>query len=280
MLLVTDSVVHRPCRSVGHRNNILNILILSRERIRKVPTSVYLLCLSVSDITFLWTAMVPRMLQQAYNLDIRTGSQFFCTMISWLPVTTAGYSVWILALLTLERVFLTKMPVIAKSKLNRRFSIAAAIVTLLVCVLSTGHVLAAAKIKQVGVYDENGTLLDSQPRCVQTSYFATFYKETWPLTLLIGLNLVPMMITLSGNITIFTAIISQRKKINITLDGHSVPNRIKNATKLLFVVSAFFIVTTAPFTIGNVTLASQSTVRGEERATQTHIHSATPPYVL
>lgn len=43
----------------GTFGNVLNAIILSRNKLRKISTSLYLLCLSAADLAILWTLTLP-----------------------------------------------------------------------------------------------------------------------------------------------------------------------------------------------------------------------------
>ena len=65
---------------LGTIANCLNVLVLSRRRLRKYPNTTFLLFLAVSDCVFLWT-VIGRILLLVYtNTDIRDLSVFNCIM--------------------------------------------------------------------------------------------------------------------------------------------------------------------------------------------------------
>ena len=246
----------------GTFGNILNIVVLSRRRMRQYPTTVYLLCLSFGDCTFLWLGMGSRMLLQGYDIDVKAVSPFLCKVIIWLPVTCAGYSVWIIVLMTFERVLLTRWPVSAKVKLTRRNTVKIVVVLFAMCVSLTCHFLYVSKL----VVNENtdGSNMNKY-RCTYTDGpNVEFYTKRWPFIVLFVLNIVPMVLVICGNITIAVSIIIQRKKMakvnpvsqHLANQGGN-PKKIKTATKTLFFVSAMFIITSLPFTLGNVVMSLQ-----------------------
>ena len=247
--------------ATGTVGNLLNIVVLSRKRMRTFSISVYLMCLSIADLTFLWWGMVPRMLLQGYKNNIRAESAFLCKMISWAPVTSAGFSVWILAILTVERVILTRWPIAARATINRKTSTIAVITTFIGVCCFTIHVPFSSEIKTVVRYGENGTVLGITARCSYASAAdATFYSKYWPLLVLTALNLLPMTVVVAGNLNILFTIISQNRKLRRIKPSSQVsqemfPRKVKSATKMLFLVSAVLIITTLPFTLGNVIMA-------------------------
>ena len=69
-----------------------------------------------------------------------------------------------------------------------------------------------------------------------------------------------MTVVVAGNLNILFTIISQNRKIRRIKPSSQVsqeifPKKVKSATKMLFLVSAVLIITTLPFTLGNVIMA-------------------------
>lgn len=263
----------------GTVGNIINIVVLSRRSMRKFSTSVYLLCLACSDLTFLWTGMGPRMLLHGYDLDIKAKSAFVCKVVTWLQASAAGYSIWILVLLTLERVFLTKSPVLARVILSRTKTLIAALTTLVLCLLLTLHGLFGYDSVTFIAFDRGSNTSYSKSMCtVANTDFASFYKRTWPLIVLVVLSIIPMAVILIGNIAIALTIIVQRRKMRRVNTGANTeqnagPAKVKSATKLLLLVSTMFMSTTLPFTFGNVILASRKPSTVQQAALKHLIYS-------
>lgn len=264
---------------IGTLGNLLNIVILSRRGMRKSSTSVYLLCLAVSDLTFLWLGMDPRMLLYGYNMDLKAKSVFLCKMVNWLQSSAAGFSMWTVVLLTLERVFLTKFPITAKRRITRNKTIAVVTIVLLLNLSLTSHVLFAFRLVSVKLPQQNRSAAHTVTICTMaSSSLVPFYKSIWPVLLLVVQNSVSFMLIFLGNITIAVTIIVQRqkmRKINTVTHGalQSAPSRVKSATKMLFLVSTMLFISTLPFTTGNVILTQQKARNAQEEAQKQFIYS-------
>jgi len=262
---------------IGTFGNLLNVVVLSRSRLRKSSTSVYLVCLAFGDCVFLWTGMGPRILLQGFGMDIKVKSDVLCKVLTWLPVTAAGYSIWTLVVMTFERVMLTKWPLAARSRMSTRTSRVTAIVVLALCVSLTGHGLIAAKVRTSQVTNVNIT--SSITKCTYTyGESDTFYRKVWPVIVLIVLNIVPMALIVVGNLTIALALITQRRKLRrinpATRNQHKIfPNKVKSVTKMLFLVSGMFIVTSLPFAVGNVIMSNQKSESLTDKARQLLVYS-------
>ena len=244
----------------GTFGNILNVVILSRRKLRGSTTTVYLLCLSVSDCTFLWLGMGPRAFLQGYGKDVKLLSQFACKIISFAPVTAATFSTWSLVLLTVERVLLTKWPMKARSRMTLKKARIAAAVTLLLIVSLTSHFFIVPELRYIDVKNENGTVTDNKLMCTYAPYASMlFYKKIWQVIILFVLTIFPTTLVILGNVTIIFTILAQRRKlmkvIPIGQTKDEGPKKVKSATKMLILVSAMFMLTTMPFSVGNVVMS-------------------------
>lgn len=264
---------------VGTVGNVINIVVLSRRRMRASSTSVYLTCMAFGDLLFLWIGMGPRMMLQAYEIDLKAKSEFLCKMITWVPVTAGGCSVWSLVMMTMERFLLTKWPVTARARLTRKKAIIACVTVVLAVLSLTLQVLIVATLKSSTEYDENENKLLVNTACVYIyGQSATYYKTGWPVLVLVAFNLAPIVLILLGNVSIVLTLISQRRKLRRTnpelTHQHIVsPNKGKAATKMLFLVSAMFIVTMSPFTLGNAIMSQLKVTSITEKATRQLIYS-------
>lgn len=246
---------------IGTCGNILNMILLSRRNMRKISISVYLLCLSGADFTFLWTTMFPRMVLEVYNSDIKAQSLFTCKVVSWLSITSTGCSIWILVVMTIERVLAIKLPLLARMKFTRKTSLIAALTTLFICTSLTAQILVVYGVKTIVVNDPNGNATITKRQCAFISDdVTTFHKFVWPSIILVLLTIIPMLTIILGNLTIVIESVTKRKRVNplSNMEGINSTRKAKSVTKTLVLVSTFFVVTTLPFTLGNVFLSRQT----------------------
>ncbi|XP_052236161.1 pyrokinin-1 receptor-like [Dreissena polymorpha] len=134
---------------VGVVGNTLNIIILSRNRIRKFSTSVYLMFLAVSDMLFMFSSCLIETVYETTGKRLEDTSNFMCKTSHWIAHTSAGFSVWLLVLLTIERVLLTKWPYVAKARLSSRNALKASLVTAVMCALFPVHYFFGFEIRLV-----------------------------------------------------------------------------------------------------------------------------------
>jgi len=227
---------------IGTCGNIFNIVILVRPRMRKYTTSAYLFALAFSDTTFLWVASFPRVLEHINGWLINDMyPRVFCHTIPWLTYMSGGYSVWLLAAMSLERMLMTKYVTFAKTKLTVKNARICCCVILVVVSLLSVHYFFGVEIQQTA-------------GCEWKLEYGEFYRETWPVIVLVVLNFIPMIIIIVSNIGILINVISQKRKLQkvnpITESKNAKSDDKLNAmTRMLFMISSFFVITTLPFTL-------------------------------
>ena len=87
----------------GTFTNIFSLLVLSRKRMRKHSTYVYLAFLSVIDLLALWLGIIRDYLAHGYGIYIR--SMWLCKIHSFMFYFTLDLSSWILVAVSLDRFF-------------------------------------------------------------------------------------------------------------------------------------------------------------------------------
>nr|QVK45663.1 G protein-coupled receptor [Proales similis] len=85
----------------GTCTNIFSLLVLSRKRMRKHSTYVYLAILSVIDLLALWLGLLRDYLAHGYGIYI--GSTLLCRLHSFFFYYTLDMSSWILVAVSLDR---------------------------------------------------------------------------------------------------------------------------------------------------------------------------------
>ena len=230
---------------------------------RKYSTGVFLLSLALADICLLWTTAFVFMYESVLGTNVQTFSPVLCKWLPWIRHTSGGFSVWILVFLTLERMIMTRSLEHTRTKLTTKNAAVASVVLLCFCALYSSHYFFGTSIQEVRL-DNNA----SELQCIGTaSQFVAFYKTTWPVMVLVGLNLIPIALIILGNLTIIVNIIQQRRHLMkiypANISNHSTVHKRKSLTKLLFLLCGFFITTTAPYTITNVLIVRVKPARTE-----------------
>ena len=241
----------------------MSLVVLSRKRLRRFSTTMYLLFLAGSDLTLLWTSLLRRVLKFVARIDILNYSEFHCRTNEWLAMTSGSFSIWLLVLMTIERAVFTKSPVFAKRRMTRKFAFVLCSIVLAAIALINIHYIFGKRISYAMNYTGNGTLnngqvnntlFDTTPsfRCTYVSpAYANFAAKLWPALGLGMFNLLPLILIFTGNISIFLKLRQQRRKLQPTSKnpGYLGYDRNTKATKMLFVLCGFFLFTTTPYSI-------------------------------
>ena len=85
----------------GTFTNILSLLVLSRKRMRKHSTYVYLAILSVIDLLAIWLGIMRDYLAHGYGIYIK--SMWLCKVHSFLFYFSLDFSSWILVAVSVDR---------------------------------------------------------------------------------------------------------------------------------------------------------------------------------
>ena len=85
----------------GTFTNILSLLVLSRKRMRKHSTYVYLAILSVIDLLALWLGITRDFLAHGFNIHIK--ALWLCKLHSFFFYYSLDMSSWILVAVSVDR---------------------------------------------------------------------------------------------------------------------------------------------------------------------------------
>ena len=255
----------------GTLGNTLNIIILLRRRLRKYSTTVYLVCLAVSDMSTLWVSTLPNIISHGFGVNVWESSQFCCKSLNWMSHTTAAYSIWLLVLLTVERMLLTRCPVFSRTSLTRRVSLITSSVCLFVITAMCAHYAFGLEIRTASL-DLHGTNVTTTVCTYTSTKFKLFYKTSWALIILFVFNLIPVILIVISNAVILITIMVQRKRLSqVNPSGQAQKansyKKTKSSTKLIFLISIFFIFTTLPYTINRAVshLRPSTDTKGEAK---------------
>lgn len=224
----------------GTVGNVLNIIILQRKRLQRNSSSVYLSLLAVADSCTLWFSTFPEILLRGFGRDIKASSQFSCIINNYVAYVAGGYSLWLVVLLTIERMMLTKCPVFSRLHLTRR----TALITTLVClVISVGfftHIPYRFGIEDIVEDHGNGTIVRRRS-CISLS---TFDTTIWLILIWFLFNLIPMILLVIANGVIIVTIIVQRKRFGAVnpvgrVNKQNTYKKTKSSTKMVLLISAF-----------------------------------------
>lgn len=230
----------------GTLGNGLNILILLRKRLQKYSSTVYLIFLAGADLCTLWTWTFSNIIFQGFGRDIRASSQFSCKIILFVTCTAGGYSMWLIVLLSIERMVLVRFPVFSKSNITRRSALITALACLGLIASPLSYVLFKYELKYNAMNSDNATA--QKIICDSPSTEKHFRIILW-----LFFNLVPIALLLIGNGVIIVTIVVQRRRyctVNPVERAHkyNIYRKTKSSTRMVLLISAFFISTIFPYT--------------------------------
>lgn len=257
---------------LGTIGNCLNILVITRKRMRTYSTSVYILFLAVSDLVFLWASILETSEYVFMGINIQNWSIFNCRFHFWSVFMTGGFSIWLLVLLTVERTLYTTIPVFARSNVTPKTALATVVITFICLALLTGPTLFMFKFTGTEKAVDSGIVRNStisQPiqtavvkRCVLSSEaFNNFKNNEWRILVLVIFNIIPMIIVVAGNAIIAMTIRNRTKKIHPTpnLTCHTtslsaatettVKKKRPSPARMLLTLSVCFMITTTPYCV-------------------------------
>lgn len=244
---------------IGTIGNILNICILSRQPLRRYSTGVFLLTLAISEITFLWSGLLPDTVYSITAFRFEDQAEIICRTRWWWALTSASFSVWVLVLLTLERTLLTKAPVFSRKYLTSKSAAISAFVVFLTIVSVNSHLLfgftlESKKAERIHRNETgNSVVLADLPCDFASTEYKLFYERTWSILVFILYTLLPAIIIISGNVNIALVLmfrIKRQAKIVPAVAAKKIAeDRQKSSAKMLFILCLVFLITTMPYCI-------------------------------
>lgn len=105
---------------VGTFGNLISLVALTRPTLRRYSTSVYLTFLAVSDLLVLYCVVLRETVYAVTGKRFADASWLSCRATWWFAYTAAGSSVFMLVLLTCERVLMIKAPMFLRNKLTSK----------------------------------------------------------------------------------------------------------------------------------------------------------------
>ncbi|CAF1301530.1 unnamed protein product [Adineta ricciae] len=135
---------------VGTISCILNLMVFTRNNLRKNPCTIYLIAINIIDLSYIYSAFFLLILASGYNIDPTTYSTFFCRFRYYIGFILLVYEPSCLILASVDRTLIT-----SRNAATRRHSTCrmAVINIIAVCVFWTIfhiHVWIGMQILQFG----------------------------------------------------------------------------------------------------------------------------------
>ena len=114
---------------LGSLGNFLIIVTAVRRKLRQTSTGIYLFCLSIIDIVFLYMRITPQLHIFLKGRRIWFTGNFVCKTIYFFTFYVDHLSAWIRLCFTIERMFAVALPYIYRAHFKRHITV----ITLLTC---------------------------------------------------------------------------------------------------------------------------------------------------
>ena len=228
------------CGTIG---NVLSVVVLSRKNLIQSVSSTYLLSLSVADLSVLWVGLL-RQWMRYLGFDIRTAANWICKLHWWFLYVTLDISVWLLVMVTVERLITTFKPFTNRvlcTKKRAKIVICAIVITALAV---NCHVLYGMDLK----VSETEAGMEMYT-CGPNRDYMKFFFLVWNYIDLCKFSLLPFFILSLCNMCIIYKVVSNNRKMNTQVapsGSTATENRTKAMSKLLLTLNFVFIATTAP----------------------------------
>lgn len=189
--------------AVGLCGNILFVLVLFREKIRKISISLLLGCLALSDTAVLTYCVLKTWIATIMKVDLVTRSSSFCKIDTFLTYFLLQLSPWILVLATVERTYSILYPLKVKTVFTKRRLLGAVVLLASILACVNAYILFSMDIERDGVI--------GQLTCKINKTFAKFFFEVWPWIDMCMVFIIPSSVLLVGNVIIFVQLKSSQR---------------------------------------------------------------------
>lgn len=106
---------------LGLIGNIMNIILFSRQSLRKNVCSTYFICLSATNLLFLTTHAMPRMISIMLRIDISQQSVEYCKVRSYLLALCMILTRHFICLIAIDRWLITSSNAFIRRQSSTRF---------------------------------------------------------------------------------------------------------------------------------------------------------------
>ncbi|CAH1791480.1 unnamed protein product [Owenia fusiformis] len=225
---------------VGILGNILNIVVLRRQRYRESPTSQILLLLSISDILCLVIGPTRYVLMFITGKDFTSTSNFYCKTYRFFNYLFTDFSAWLVMLVAIERAVAVGIP----HKLRIYFTR----LRIYGVALFFASFLAAVNFHFFITYESiqglNNTQLFSCGVSVHGDHYH-FVRYIFPWIDLCVFMIIPVIGVSSCNIFIIIAlVVGKYKRMNMIQGG--VQPKMTSMTAVMFAISVFLVAAVTP----------------------------------
>ena len=248
--------------TLGTIGNTLAIVVLSKKKMRRMPSSLILIVLAVSDLLMLYIGLLRHCIREYTGVDIRYFTLTGCRIHIFLVYFINHLSAWLLVAVALERFISVWFPFRAKTICTHR-NAALGVCAIAVALVGINlHFFWTYGERIVHIADSNRTLRNA---CHHREHFDTFLKEIWPGLEASIFTYIPFTIMLVCNTLIIFRLARarlQRRHLSATSHGSHDSIRMTTMTGMLLAATFTFLILNTPVSLY---LSGQSTFWKDER---------------
>ena len=239
---------------VGVPGNIISLVVLSKQRMRKTTTSMYLRLLAIIDTAILLVAM-PRLMAFYYSsILFRNINIFTCKFYSFLTPALITLSWTLMPVITIERYIQVRYPIWAKTHSTRRSALIVFAVLASTVFTLNFHAVVFLTVPHTKVTistNHTNTTFEVIGRCTPVSkWYGDFYYTVWTWLVFILFNLIPLTVHIVGNVLLIRNLVKRSNRKRALRAAEIVNEReqkdLKSMTRMLIVVCLFFVVSSLP----------------------------------
>lgn len=240
----------------GSIGNVLACIVLCHYLISKCSSYIYLAVMVVIDESILLTGLFRRYLSYMLNKRLENESTIFCQLSQFIGVSTSLMSVWLIVVMTVERVIIIYLPLRAKQITQKK--IARSIIGMM---LISSSIIASHFFFTVDThgkyFNKTHILVESGGECSMKSQMTNFFR-IWTIIDASLYSFIPSCVLISLNILIVWEILRSRNK-RMCLTNNANQTCSKSMKKMstdtqhlsitLIAISFIFLVTTTPLVL-------------------------------
>ena len=224
---------------IGTLGNIMSFVVFSRPVLKHSATAFYFRVLAAADTLALNVGLWPNWMRDAFDIHIYPMTDISCRIQTYLRYMLPDFAIWVLVILTIERMVGVKRPYRVHSIFTRRRIWISVFITLLA--------ISMVNIPSIWITTKNLGDTSIHPCAVAHEVLA---YEIWPWIDLTVYSLLPFFIMITSITIILKSINRQRRTLcrQDSLNSNMGVTTETMTPTLLTVVFVTFLLTT-PFVI-------------------------------
>ena len=232
-----------PIIILGTIGNLLTIVVLCRRRLRRIPTSLYLIVLAVVDTLFLYLEIFHSWYLGYTGVFLRSTTLPACQIMRFLLVTAQWSSAWIIVAVTLQRLLAVCMPLKAYLMNTVKSSAVGVFIILTISTSVSSHFFwtygSTSNIKN------NVTIVKECDRI-----HPYFLFKVWPVVEMVVNTILPFLLLFVFNSIIIYQVRKRRQILDHPIrDNSRNRNRSASVTIMVLTLSFSFLILTLPIRI-------------------------------